>query len=111
MRLATGPHAPSMWRLPDTEIRSGGVEDDGDPVPKCHQLDVSQMGNVPSVTKTQADVRRVAPWQDREVRYVMPDQLYEPHLSNDPAAFYVVDHACLLQLDEGKTHGLLVGHP
>lgn len=60
MWLATGPHAPSMRRLPDIEIRPGGVEDDGDPVRSRHQADVSQVGNMPSVTETKADLWLVA---------------------------------------------------
>jgi hypothetical protein len=53
---------PSMRRLSDTDTRPGGVEDDGDPVPPRHQSDVSQTGNAPYATDSQAQVRLVAPW-------------------------------------------------
>ena len=74
-----------MWRRAETEIRPGGLEDDGDPVPSRHQSDGFQVGNARSATKSQADVRWVPPWQGREVMYRILDQLGEPHLSNGPA--------------------------
>jgi hypothetical protein len=110
MRLATRSHDSSMRQLPDIEIRPGGLKDDGDPVQSRRQADVSQMGNTPSVTQSQAAVQRVAPWQAREVMYRILDRLCELYLSNGPAALFFVDHGGLLQLNEGKTHGLSVGH-
>jgi hypothetical protein len=99
-----------MPRLPATKIWPGSLVDDGDPVPSPHQSDVSHTGNAPYATDSQAQVRLVAPWQARQVMYVMPDRLCELHQLNGPAAFLVVGYACPLLLDEGKTHGLSVRH-
>jgi hypothetical protein len=67
-----------MQRLPAAEICPCSLDDDGDPVPAYHQADVSQTGNVRS-TKTEANVRRVAPWHAREVMEMMPVQFGEPY--------------------------------
>jgi len=68
-----------------------------------HQSDVSQMGNVPSAPGSQAAVRRVTPWQARQVMDVRPDQRCEPLSLKSPTTCLVVDHAGLLQLDEANT--------
>ena len=94
MGLATGSHDSSMQRLSDTDTRHSGVEDDGDPVPACHQLDVSQTGNVRSTTQSQTKVRLVAQPQERYGKYVMPDRLGEPY-PLDVAPACVVDHVGL----------------
>jgi hypothetical protein len=95
MGLATGPHAPTLRQLFDTDNRHGGLEDVGAPVPSPHQSDVSQKGNVPSATESQAAVRRVGLWQAREVMEMMPDQLCESYPFHGATACVVVDHVVL----------------
>jgi hypothetical protein len=63
------------------------------------------MGNVPTATASQTEVRRRAPWPIRPGKFMRPDRPCESHPLHAPTAGFV-DPAGLRQLGEANTRVL-----